>query len=58
MASKFLHLAIIACALVAAWFVVDRFSPDPLVTKLCQIAIFIIALYVIVMQLLPMAGIS
>lgn len=50
---------IIICAiLIAAWLVVERFSPDPLITKLAQIGIFIIALIVVVTKLLPLAGVS
>ncbi len=58
MANQFVQLIIIACVLIAAWFVIERFSPDPLITKLCQIAIFVIALIVIVMKVLPLVGIS
>ena len=54
---SFIHVIIIAACLIAAWYVVERFSPDPLLTKLCQIAIFVIALIVIVTQLLPLAGV-
>lgn len=51
-------LIVVVALLIAAWFVVERFSPDPLVTKLCQIGIFLVALYVVIMKLLPMAGIG
>lgn len=56
--SAILSVVIICCLLLAAWFVVERFSPDPLVTKLCQIAIFVIAVYLVVVKLLPLAGVS
>lgn len=53
-----LFIVIVAVAiLIVIWFFVERFSPDPLVTKICQVLIFILALYVIVKQLLPLAGI-
>ena len=58
MTHALLQVIIIACALIAAWLVVARFSPDPLITKLAQIVIFVIALYVIVMKLLPMVGVA
>ncbi len=58
MAHSIIQVVIIAAILLAAWYVVERFSPDPLLTKLCQIAIFVIAVVVIVMKLLPMAGLS
>ncbi len=57
MANQFVQLIIIICVLIAAYFVVERFSPDPLITKLCQIAIFVIALIVIVLKVLPLVGI-
>ena len=37
---------------IIAWFVVDRFSPDPLLTKICKIIIFVVVLVVIVLPLL------
>ncbi len=51
-------LIIAVCILIVAWFVVERFSPDPLITKICQIIIFVIALLLIVQKLLPMVGVS
>lgn len=56
--SPIVQLVIIVCVLIAAWFVIERFSPDPLVTKLCQIGIFILALIVVVTKVLPMVGVS
>jgi len=44
--------------LLVVWFVVERFSPDPLITKIAQIAIFIIALVLIISKLLPLVGVS
>ena len=37
---------------IIAWFVVDRFAPDPLLAKICKIIIFVIVLVVIVLPLL------
>ena len=51
-------LIIAVCILIVAWFVVERFSPDPLVTKICQIVLFIIALLLVVQKVLPLAGVS
>ena len=56
--STLVTLIIAVCVLIVAWFVIERFSPDPLVTKICQIIIFIIALLLIVQKLLPLAGVS
>jgi hypothetical protein len=58
MSNPYVNLIVIVCILIAAWFVVERFSPDPLVTKLCQILIFVLALIVIVTKLLPLLGVS
>lgn len=38
------------------WYVAERFSPDPLITKIVQIVLFIVVLVVIIMKLLPMLG--
>ena len=56
--STLVTLIIACCILIVAWFVVERFSPDPLLTKICQIIIFLIALLLIVQKLLPMIGVS
>lgn len=58
MANQFVQVIIIICLLMGAYFVVERFSPDPLVTKLCQIAIFVIAMIVVVTKILPLVGIG
>jgi len=58
MASGLISLIIIVCVLIVAWLVIERFSPDPLVTKIAKIVIFVIALIVILTKLLPMAGVS
>ena len=56
--STLVTLIIAVCILIVAWFVVERFSPDPLITKICQIIIFVIALLLVVQKLLPMVGVS
>lgn len=38
------------------WWVAERFSPDPLVTKIVQVVIFAVVLIVIIMKLLPLMG--
>lgn len=38
------------------WVVAERFSPDPLITKIVQIVLFIVVLVVIIAKLLPMLG--
>jgi branched-subunit amino acid ABC-type transport system permease component len=56
--STLVTLIIAVCILIVAWFVIERFSPDPLITKICQIIIFVIALLLIVQKLLAMVGVS
>jgi hypothetical protein len=57
MIDTLLNLIIILAVLIVAWFIIVRFSPDELITKICQVIIFIIALVVIVRTLLPLAGV-
>lgn len=44
--------------LLACWFIAERFSPDPLITKLVQLALFLVALYLVVTKVLPLVGIG
>ena len=50
-------IVIIAVALII-WYVAERFSPDPLITKIVQIVVFVVVLIVIIMKLLPLIGID
>ena len=56
--STLVSLIIVICILIVAWLVVERFSPDPLITTICKIIIFIVALLVVIQKLLPMVGVS
>lgn len=47
-------LIITIAALIIAWFVVERFAPDPLLALICKVIIFVIA----VIKLLPLLGVS
>ena len=38
------------------WYVAERFSPDPLITKIVQIVLFILVLVVLLTKLFPMLG--
>lgn len=58
MTHVFFQIIVIICVLVVVWMLATRFSPDPMVTKIIQIVIFLIALYVAFFKVLPMAGIS
>jgi hypothetical protein len=55
---SFVNIIIAVAVLIVAWMIIDRFSPDPLITKICQIAIFVIALLLILKLVLPLAGVS
>ena len=46
----------VAVALIC-WFIVERFSPDPLITQICKIIIFVVVLFAIIVKLLPLIGI-
>ena len=40
------------------WYVAERFSPDPLITKVVQVVLFIVVLVVIIMKLFPLLGLG
>ena len=48
-------IVIIGVALII-WIVTQRFSPDPLITKVVQIVLFIVVLVVLLMKLFPLLG--
>lgn len=48
-------IVIIGVALII-WYVAERFSPDPLITKIVQIVLFIVVLVVLIMKLFPLLG--
>lgn len=50
-------IVIIGVALII-WVVTQRFSPDPLITKVVQIVLFIVVLVVLLMKLFPLLGFS
>jgi len=52
------QIIVIVCILILAWMLAIKFSPDPLVTKIIQVVIFLVALWVAFFKLLPMAGVS
>lgn len=47
--------ALIAIALIIIW-VTERFSPDPLITKIIKIVVFAVVLIALLMKLVPMLG--
>lgn len=38
------------------WYAAERFSPDPLITKIIQIVIFAVVLIVLLLKLVPLLG--
>jgi hypothetical protein len=40
------------------WYVAERFSPDPLITKIVKIVIFAVVLIVLLLKLVPLLGID
>ena len=58
MIGSLLNLIIVLAILIVAWLIIARFSPDPLITKICQIILFVIALVVVIKMVLPLAGVS
>lgn len=54
MVDTLFSLIIIVAVLVVIWWVLVRFSPDPLITKIGQVIIFIVALWLIIKKLLPL----
>ena len=52
------QLIIAIAVLLICWWVTQRFSPDPLITKIVQVILFVIALLLVIRTVLPMAGLS
>jgi hypothetical protein len=53
-----MNLIIAVAVLIIAWMIIERFSPDPLITKIAQIGIFVVALLLVLKLVLPLAGVS
>jgi hypothetical protein len=53
-----INLIIAVAVLIIAWMIIERFSPDPLITKIAQIGIFVVALLLVLKLVLPLAGVS
>lgn len=58
MIGTLINLIIVLAVLLVVWWIAARFSPDPLITKIVQVIIFVIALVVILKMVLPLAGVS
>ena len=48
-------IILIVVALII-WWVAERFSPDPLITKIVQVVLFAVVLIVIITRLFPLLG--
>ncbi len=48
-------IVVIVIGLVIYW-VAERFSPDPLITKIIQVIVFAVVLIVLVTRLLPLVA--
>jgi hypothetical protein len=53
-----INIIIAVAVLIIAWMIIERFSPDPLITKIAQIGIFVVALLLVLKLVLPLAGVS
>jgi Co/Zn/Cd efflux system component len=53
-----IQLIIAIAVLLVVWWVAERFSPDPLITKIVQVIIFVLALVLVFTRVLPMVGVS
>jgi len=53
-----INLIVAVAVLIIAWLIVGRFSPDPLLTKICQVVIFVVALVLVLKLVLPLVGMS
>ena len=58
MAHSLFQVIVIVAVLVIAYLLAIKFSPDPLITKIVQIIIFLVALWVALFKVLPMAGVA
>ncbi len=50
-------IIIVAVALII-WYAAERFSPDPFITKIVQIIVFVVVLVAILLKLVPLLGIA
>lgn len=48
-------IILVVIALIIIW-VTERFSPDPLITKIIQVVVFAVVLIALLMKLVPLLG--
>ena len=50
-------IVLVVVALII-WYATERFSPDPLITKIVQVVLFAVVLIVLLTKLFPLLGIG
>lgn len=56
LAGLLVPLIIIVGVALLIWVIAERFSPDPLITKIVQIIVFLVVLVALLTKLLPLIG--
>jgi hypothetical protein len=56
--SVLVPIIIIVGVAIIIWIVAERFSPDPLITKIVQIVLFIVVLVILLTKLFPLLGVG
>lgn len=49
-------IIIVVVVALIIWYAVERFSPDPFITKIVKIIVFAVVLIVLLTKLVPMLG--
>lgn len=55
--SLLVPIILVVCAALIIWAIAERFSPDPLITRIVQIVLFVVVLVVLITKLLPLLGV-
>ena len=50
-------IIVIGVALIIG-YITDRFSPDPLITQIVKVVLFVVVLVVLIMKLFPLLGLG
>ena len=58
MSQSLFQIIVIVAVLIVAYLVAERFSTDPTITKIVQIILFLVALWVVIFKILPLAGVA
>lgn len=49
----FVDIIIVVCLALVAWYLIQRFSPDPILTKIFGIVLFLLVFLVVVSDIFP-----